>query len=312
MKGILTFRPIQSPMNIARPAQTGDLVASTYRLEHVLGQGRSGIVFAARDRRSADRVAIKFLRRDLAYDRAAVEAFRNHARVAAAIRSNEVCRAFELTESESGVPCVVMEHLEGCDLSRDCAERVRYDVAEAASLIVQACAGLAAALQAGVVHADLKPSKLFVLAATRGTTRLKLLDLGGSICASQPRAATRQLSGSQAALWQRSAEYAAPEQLDVEGLVDARTNVWALGAILYLLLCGRPPFDESTPQRLVAAIRSSDPPAPRTLGVDIPEGLAQILSCALSKSRAERFASVTQLGQALAPYAVPRGPVAGY
>lgn len=289
-------------MHIARPVQTGDLVSSTYRLEHVLGQGRSGIVFAARDRRSPARVAIKFLRRDLAQNRAAVDAFRSHARVTAAIRCNEVCRALELAESESGLPCVVMEYLEGCDLAQEVAARVRYHPREAAGFVLQACSGLAAALEAGVIHADLKPSKLFVLAANGGGRRLKLLDLGGSPGAAQPTAA-RHLNGSQAALWVDAAEYAAPEQLDVEGLVDARTNVWALGAILYLLLCGRPPFDQPTPQRLIAAVRASEPPPPRALGVDIPTGLSHVLECALSKSRADRFASVTQLAQALAPYA---------
>jgi serine/threonine protein kinase len=291
-------------MDIARPAQTGDLVASTYRLEHVLGQGRSGIVFAARDRRTAGRVAIKFLRRDLARSRAAVEAFRSHARVTAAIRCEHVCRALELSESESGVPCVVMEHLEGSDLSRGCAERARYDAPEAVGLIVQACAGLATALQAGVVHADLKPSKLFVLAANGGGAHLKLLDLGGSIA--RPVAMARRSSGSRAALWLRAVEYVAPEQLDDEEFIDARTNVWALGAILYSLVCGRPPFAESTPQRLIAAMRTTDPPRPRALGFELPEGLASVIACALAKSRTDRFASVTQLSAALAPYAQPR------
>src|SRR5262245_33714269 len=96
------------PMNSERPVQTGDLIAHTYRLEYVLGQGATGVVFAARDRRSEERVAIKVLRRDLAQNRAAVDAFRAYARTAAALRCAEICRVFELAETDRGAPCVVM------------------------------------------------------------------------------------------------------------------------------------------------------------------------------------------------------------
>lgn len=291
-------------MKPARPVQTGDLVANTYRLEYVLGQGRSGIVFAARERRGTERVAIKVLLRELAQHPDAIESFRCQARAAAAVRCDEVCRVLELAETESGIPCVVMEYLEGCDLSRAAAARAPYVYSEAASYILQACAGLGAALEIGVVHADLKPSKLFALAG-RDERRVKLLDLGGSVAtAAVPVAAgLRQLRGGHAALWLCDAEYSAPEQLDAHGLVDARTNVWAVGAILYRLVCGRPPFHEPTPQRLMAAVRADEPASPRALDIDVPEGFTRVLERALAKSRADRFASVTELASALAPYA---------
>jgi serine/threonine-protein kinase len=292
-------------MNPERPVQTGDLIANTYRLEHVLGQGASGVVFAARHRRSNAQVAIKILRRDLARHRGVIEAFRAHARTAAALRCNEICRVYELAETQHGVPCLVMEHLDGWDLGSELEARRRYAYSEAVGYVLRACAGLETALRAGVIHADLKPSKLFVVAAARGDTRVKLLDLGGSIrlAASPLLTSSRQLEDPQAALWSGEIAYSAPEQLDARGLADARTNVWSLGAILYSLVAGRPPFDEPTPQRLVAAIRASDAPEPRALGVDVPDGLQRVLERALSKSRAERFASVAPFAQALAPYA---------
>jgi eukaryotic-like serine/threonine-protein kinase len=292
-------------MDFERPIQTGDLIANTYRLEHVLGQGSTGVVFAARDRGSNARVAIKILRRDLARHRSVVDAFRAYARTAAAVRCSEICRVYELAETQHGVPCLVMEHLEGWDLGSELEARRRYGCAEAVGYVQQACAGLEKALRGGVVHADLKPSKLFVAAAARGEQRLKLLDVGGSVrlAASSLLAASRELDDPQAALWSGEIAYAAPEQLDARDLADARTNVWALGAILYSLLAGRPPFDEPTTQRLIAAIRANHVPPLSSLGADVPDGLQRVLERALSKSRAERFASVTPFAQALAPYA---------
>jgi serine/threonine-protein kinase len=290
-------------MNPERPVQTGDMIANTYRLEHVLGQGATGVVFAARDRRSNEQVAIKILRRDLARQRSLAAAFRAYARTTAALRCSEICRVYELAETQHGVPCLVMEHLDGWDLGSELEARRRYACAEAVGYVLRACAGLETALRAGVIHADLKPSKLFVVAA-RGETRVKLLDVGGSVRLAAPLfVASRQLEDPQAALWSGEIAYAAPEQLDARGLADARTNVWALGAILYSLMVGRPPFDEPTPQRLVAAIRASEVPQPRALGVDVPDGLQRVLERALSKSRVERFASVAPFAQALAPYA---------
>lgn len=290
-------------MNTERPVQTGDWIANTYRLEHVLGQGGSGVVFAARDCRSDERVAIKVLRRELADQRAVVEAFRARARTSAALRCAEVCRVYALAETERGVPCVVMEYLDGWNLASELDLRRRYACSEAAGYVVQACAGLEAALRLGVVHPDLKPSKLFVLA--RDERRLKLLDLGGSLrlAGAQLMAAERRLGRAGAAVWCDEVTYAAPEQLDSTGLVDARTNVWALGAVLYTLVCGRPPFDAATPQGLTAQIRAGEPARPRSLGVEIPDGVQRVLERALHKSRPERYASVAQLRTALEPYA---------
>lgn len=292
-------------MRSERPVQTGDLISNTYRLEHVLGRGTSGVVFAARDRRSQERVAIKVLRREFAEQRAVVDAFRACARSAAALCCSEVCRVYELAETEAGAPCIVMEYLDGWDLASELDLCRRYESGPAVGYILEACAGLESALRAGVIHADLKPSKLFVLDAAQAGQRLKLLDIGGSVrlATSSLTAAGRRLDRARQTVWREEVVYAAPEQLDAPDLVDARTNVWALGAILYSLVCGRPPFAESIPQRLIAEIRAGTPPPPRALGVEIPDGVQLVLERALCKSRADRFASVSQLAQALAPHA---------
>jgi serine/threonine-protein kinase len=298
-------------MNIARPVQTGDLVAGAYLVEHVLGQGGTGVVFAATDTQRNERVAIKVVRPELAARASVMQALRRQVQAAAAIRGEQVCRLLKLVEADGGVPCLVMEYLDGSDLTREALARKRCSVREAVGYVRETCAGLAAAHAAGVVHRDLKPSKLFVLGERGGSRRLKLLDFGAAGLLSTSSlpllAAAGRLTDLQAALWVRAARYRAPEQLDSADLVDAQSNVWAVGAILYELLSGRPPFYETSPQRFVAAVRAGEPRRLRSLRTQMPEGLRRVVERALAKSRADRYASVTELSRDLAPYGSSSG-----
>lgn len=293
-------------MTLQRPVQTGDLIGGTYRVEHVLGQGGSGVVFAARDLARDTRVAIKVMRAASATRSGSLDALWRQVRSAAAVRCEHVCPVLDLTAAESGAPCLIMEYLEGFDLAS--GARGSYAPSEAVSYVLDACAGLRSALAAGVVHRDLKPSKLFVsMRDAAGTRRLKLLGLWGSTeeardAAPPFSAAPPHFQPWQSAMWVHAARYRAPEQLDASELVDARSNVWALGAILYQLLGGRPPFDEANAEQFVASVRTRAPQHLASLGAHVPEGLVRIVARALEKSRSERYASAVEFAEALAPY----------
>src|SRR5262249_37700408 len=148
---------------------------------------------------------------------------------------------------EDGTPFMVMEHLRGVDLSRLLREEGRLAIPEAARHVLEACEAVAEAHSLGIVHRDLKPSNLFLASRRDGTVVLKVLDFGISkwTRSIEDLSAAVSLTGAPAVMG--SAWYMSPEQLNDSRLVDARTDIWALGVVLYELVTGAPPFDGASP-----------------------------------------------------------------
>ena len=286
----------------AAPVGIGDVIAGKYIVERVIGEGGMGVVLAARHRELEQRVAIKFLLAEIAQQGMAAERFRREARAAARIRGEHVCRVLDVGTLESGIPFMVMEYLEGRDLSSELDERGKLPYFEAVGFVLQACEALAEAHASGVIHRDLKPANLFLESRGDGSRRIKVLDFGVSkslIDAATPGhgvlTQTSSLVGSPL--------YMSPEQLDSARDVDARTDVWALGVVLYELIAGRTPFHgESIPQ-LVTAVLHETPRPLAAWHVDVPPGLDAVLLKAMSKQRKQRYASVSEFVNALMPYA---------
>jgi tRNA A-37 threonylcarbamoyl transferase component Bud32 len=257
----------------------GLVVAEKYRVDEVIGEGGMGIVVAATHVGLDQRVAVKFLLPEAMRSADAVERFLREARIAAKVKSEHVARVSDVGTVDDGTPFIVMEHLEGADLGAILRRDGHLAVEEACEVTLQACEALAEVHAAGIVHRDLKPSNLFVTRRADGAPCVKLLDFGiskltdvGDEREDPALTATATVMGSPA--------YMSPEQLRSTKEVDARTDVWSLGAVLYEAVTGRGAFRRETIPQVYAMIASEDPAAPSSLRKELPEALERaILGC---------------------------------
>src|SRR5215468_3145050 len=255
-----------------------------------------GVVVAATHLELGHRVAIKVLRNDMARVPTVVERFLREARAAVQLRTEHVCRVFDVGRTDAGAPFMVMELLQGNDLGRVIA-RQPLPMPIAVEYVMQACVAVAEAHAAGIIHRDLKPANLVVTRRLGGGPLIKVLDFG---IAKAMTEAGAELTRSQSMLG--SPGYISPEQLQSARDVDARTDLWALGATLYQLLSGRLPFYAQTVTAMAVRILTQ-PPDP--LDTD-PTLRAVILRC-LDKSPAQRYPDVGALVADLAPFGGPSG-----
>jgi serine/threonine protein kinase len=289
-------------MRNSSPIALGQVIANKYQVEGVLGEGGMGIVVSAWHLGLEQRVAIKLLLSHMRQtDSSALERFQREARAAARIRSEHVCRVLDTGHLEDGTPFLVMEYLEGADLADELVRRGRFEIAEAVRYVREACLALQQAHQAGVIHRDLKPANLYLVNKQDGGRMIKVLDFGVSKSISTTGAPNMSLTKTSALVG--SPIYMSPEQLNSSKDVDGRTDIWALGIILYELITGRTPFyGESIPQ-LVNSVLNTEPDGFAKLGIPAPAGLEQVVRRALTKSRDGRYGSANELYQALAPFA---------
>ena len=301
-------------------AQPGEIVAGKYRVDRLLGRGGMGIVVAATHLALDQKVALKFVQ-ETAFEPAdptsgprapsskgeeALERFLREARSAAKLRSEHVARVFDVDVLESGDPYIVMELLEGSDLARVRAERGgKLPADEAAEYVLQACEALVEAHALGIVHRDLKPQNLFLTRKVGGAPLVKVLDFGISK-ASGP-AAIGELALTDTSTVLGSPLYMAPEQMRSAKHADARSDVWALGVVLYELCGGRVPFDAESVTELCLKVVQDAPPPLVELAPDVPRDLAMAVMRCLEKDPALRFPNVAELALALEPFAKSTG-----
>ncbi len=276
----------------------GDILAGKYQIERVLGRGGMGVVVAALHLQLGERIALKFLLPEALQNAEAVARFAREARAAVRIKSEHVARVADVGTLDNGSPYMVMEYLEGLDLSAWLQQRGALPAEQAIEFVLQACEAIAEAHVLGIVHRDLKPANLFVVERADGSLALKVLDFGIS-----------KAEGASAGLTKTSATmgsplYMSPEQVRSPRDVDQRSDIWALGVVLYELVAARAPFDGETFAELVYKIVTA-PPAPLACPSAPPALEAVILKC-LEKEAAQRYRSVGELAIALSPIA-PRG-----
>lgn len=279
----------------------GDVLRGKYRIERILGRGGMGVVALAHHLRLDHPVAIKVLRPNPTEPHAA-ERFAREARAAARLHGEHVVRILDVDDSESGLPFIVMEYLEGTDLEKIVKERGGLPVPEAVEYVLQACEGVAEAHAAGIVHRDLKPSNLFLVHRPDGSPCVKLVDFG----ISKPLEATDEMALTDTEWVVGSPMYMAPEQLRSARDVDLRTDVWALGLVLYRLLTGKHAFEAESRPAVILRIAAEAPTPMESLRPDVPPALTQIILRCLAKDRNARFARVEELAAALEPFAPPR------
>jgi serine/threonine protein kinase len=292
-----------TPRASASPVQPGEILAGKFEVERVLGAGGMGIVVAARHTQLDQRVALKFLLPVACEVPGAVARFLREGKAAARITSEHVARVMDTGVLDAGdargAPYLVMEYLEGSDLGAVVQRRGRVSADEAIEYVLQACEAIVEAHDLGIVHRDLKPANLFLSKRADGSPLVKVLDFG--ISKLEGGGSRSQLTS--ASVLMGSPRYMSPEQMLSAKDVDARTDVWALGVILYELVTGKPVWHADTMQGLCALIASSPAPSLRALAPDAPHVLDDVVSRCLAKSRDARIASVADLALALEPIA---------
>jgi serine/threonine protein kinase len=283
----------------------GDVLAGKYRIERILGVGGMGVVVAAHHLQLDEKVAIKFLLPEALGSAEAVARFEREARAAVKIKSEHVARVSDVGTLENGSPYMVMEFLEGGDLSAWLEQNGPLAVELAVEFLLQACEAIAEAHALGIVHRDLKPANLFVIRRADALYSIKVLDFGiskttgfGSSGANMGMTKTNAVMGSPL--------YMSPEQMESSRNVDPRTDIWAIGVIFHELLTGAVPFNGDTLPEVCVKIATQSPPSLRVARPDIsPSFEAVVLRC-LEKDRTKRYANVAELAHALATFAPKR------
>jgi serine/threonine-protein kinase len=275
----------------------GETVADKYVVERVLATGGMGVVVKARHTVLEQDVALKFLRADTKISDDAMARFTREARAAARIRGEHVVRILDVGALPSGLPFIVMELLSGSDLATIAESRGTLAPHEVADFVLQACEALAQAHAMGIVHRDLKPQNMFVTTRPDGAPLVKVVDFGISKLEGNASSVTTsgQLVGSPA--------YMSPEQLLAPKDVDARSDIWSLGVIMYRLLTGACPFEAATMPELCAHIMAIDVPPLRAKNAAVPEELERVVLRCLEKKPEARYTSVADLAQVLVPFA---------
>ena len=299
--------PRSSLPPVLSPVAPGETLAGKYLVERVLASGGMGVVVAAQHNQLDERVAIKFLIPEALQNRDTVERFAREAKAAVRIKSEHVARVLDVGEIPGGSPYIVMEFLEGEDLEEYVARRGRAPIEEAVGFVLQASEAIAEAHALGIVHRDLKPGNLFLTTRADGSTCTKVLDFG--ISKVDPRLSKNQAALTSATAVLGSPLYMAPEQMRSARDADSRSDLWSLGMILYELLTGTAAFDAPTVLEMCNRIQTEQPASIRKNRAEVPVELEQAVMRCLAKRPEDRYQTLGQLVDAIAPFGPPRGQI---
>jgi protein kinase-like protein len=262
----------------------GTILASRYRIVAALGRGGMGEVFRAEDLTLQQEIALKFLPKELTSDPEALERFHREVRVARQVSHPNVCRVFDIGVSD-GAPFITMEYVDGEDLSSLLRRIGRFPQDKGLEISRQVCAGLAAAHEQGLLHRDLKPANIML--DGRGRVRITdfgLASLAGEVHGGDVRAGTPA--------------YMAPEQLAGKE-VTLKSDIYALGLVLYEIFTGKRAFDAPTLQELTKQRETSSPTNPTMLVKDLDPLVERVIERCLERDPAKRPASALQVAAAL-------------
>ena len=292
---------------------------SHYRVLEVIGGGGMGMVYKAEDLKLGRRVALKFLPEELANDAGSLQRFEREAQTASALNHPNICTIYEIEEYE-GQPFIVMELLEGETLLDHLAASpsTALPVDPLLDIAVQICRGLQAANEQGIIHRDIKPANIFLtkqgpvkildfglatLASTEDVAKIAPHEGTGIVSASseQPsREQATEVSGRTHSNLTRTgiaigtAGYMSPEQIRKEKL-DARTDLFSFGLVLYEMAAGRRPFTGETAAVVHDAILNHTPAAVHDVNSAVPRGLDAVIAKALEKDRSRRYQSAAEI-----------------
>ena len=283
----------------------GDVLLGKYLVERVLGKGGMGVVVAARHIQLGELYAIKFLLPAVREHDQGLERFMREARASAKLKGEHVVRVHDVGSLDDGTSYMIMEYLDGCDLRALVRKQGLLSVSEVVLYALQTCDALAEAHAAGIIHRDIKSANLFLTTRPNGSPCVKVLDFGISKnieCEGVDLTQTGTILGSPL--------YMSPEQMARSRSVDARTDIWSLGIVIFELLTGKPPFSAKTVMEAVAKVMTEDPPPLRSIRPDISEDLEMLVMKCLAKQREDRYLSVAELADDLRRVQESKGIIA--
>ncbi len=282
----------------AKDPYIGELLNNTYQIQEVVGKGGMGCVYKARDVLMERTVAIKMLHAHLIQDQASIQRFQQEARAASAINHPNVITAYDFGISEAGQPFLIMDFLSGKSLSATIDDSNGLEYSRAIHIFAQTCDALHVAHTKGVIHRDLKPSNIMVVQNREDPDFVKIVDFG--IAKLLPHSGKQSQNLTQTGELFGSPLYMSPEQFLGKAL-DERTDIYAMGCVMYESLIGRPPFSgEHVLETMHKHI--NEPPAKFSVArpdLKIPSKLEAIVMRALEKEPDARFQSMAELRDAI-------------
>jgi serine/threonine-protein kinase len=267
-----------------------------YQVTSKLGEGGMGMVFLAEHPVIGAKVALKAIHPRFARRVDIVSRFVNEAKVVNQIQHDHIVNISDFGTTRGGDFYFVMEYLPGETLSQRIARRGALPVPRALNIAVQIADALQAAHEHGVVHRDVKPDNVILVPRGETTDFVKVLDFG---LAKLTDDAEPQLSGTGAGLIMGSPEYMSPEQCEGRAEIDHRSDVYALGIVVFQMLTGRAPFNAPSYRNVLLQQLTASPPTARSLARDLPPEIDPILARALAKDPAARFQTMAEFGAAL-------------
>ncbi|MFQ5640805.1 MAG: protein kinase [bacterium] len=261
-------------------------IISHYKILEKLGAGGMGVVYKVQDTKLDRFIALKFLPPHLSEAEEEKQRFIHEAKAASALQHNNICTIHEIDETADGQMFICMDYYEGETLKKK-IERGPLNLEEATDIAIQIAQGLERAHEAKIIHRDVKPANIML--TNRG--EVKIVDFGLAKLAGQTMLTKEGTTLGTSA-------YMSPEQTRGE-IVDHRTDIWALGVVLYQMLTGQLPFKGDYDQAIVYSILNEDPEPMTVLRPDVPEAIPKIIHRALSKESDDRFATANELLDAL-------------
>jgi serine/threonine-protein kinase len=290
-------------MTVGSEIGPGDLVDGKYRIIRTIGEGGWGIVFEGENIRTYKRVAIKILRPHSGLTKDSLVRFEREAQAAGRIGSEHIVEVYDLGSLADGTHYMVMELLQGQELAARLRAEGPLDQITAAKVAVQLLDGLKAAHDAGILHRDLKPENLFLVPTRSGDEFVKILDFGISKFNRDQPQASSTMTGAVLG----SPCYMAPEQARGLKHVDVRTDLYAVGTLMFESLTGRVPFDGENFNDLMFKIVLAPRPDPRELRPDLDPGLALLVVKSMAVDPAHRFQTAEEMSAAFASWLAAQG-----
>ncbi|MCC7542322.1 MAG: serine/threonine protein kinase [Deltaproteobacteria bacterium] len=321
--GWVALRGKTSTAHVHRPArgtravvtfEVGSVVSERYRIVRKMGEGGMGAVYEVEHVQLGRKLALKTLHPELARSADVVARFQREARAAAAVGSPHIVDVVDLGAAD-GSPFIVMEFLDGGSLRDLLEEQGQLAIPRVLAIVTQCCKALAKAHAKGIVHRDLKPDNI-MLVDRDGGDFVKLVDFGIAKLV-EDSIALDAVATTRTGITMGTPQYMSPEQIAGASDIDARADVWAMGAVLFELLTGKPPFEATTMPMLAVKIHSEKTPSVRELRPAIPARLDAIVQKALAKERDDRFATIAELGAVIhalkmSPAATTRKPAGAF